>query len=123
MGDFARDLARDQLRTALMTGTVAGLLPIPGSATLALTALEAVFVSKTTEFYNDRIDPQGMLEDVKALLPIAGKHFALTALAETVGLVPVLGWVAKPFITRKAMETLGEATIDYFEKRNPDRVY
>ena len=123
MGDFARDLARDHLRTALMTGTVAGLLPVPGSSTLALTALEAVFVAKATDLYNDRLDPQGLVDEVRNLLPIAGRHVALTTLAETVGLVPVLGWVAKPFITRKAMETLGEATIDYFEKRNPDRVY
>jgi uncharacterized protein (DUF697 family) len=123
MGDFARDLAQDHLRTAMITGTVAGLLPVPGVSTLALTALEAVFVARTTEFYNDRIDPAGLVEDVRALLPIAGKHVALTTLAETVGLVPILGWVAKPFITRKAMETLGQATIAYFEKRNPDRVY
>jgi uncharacterized protein (DUF697 family) len=123
MGDFARDLARDNLRTAVTTGTVAGLLPIPGSSTLALTAIEAMFVVKATDLYNDRIDPKGLVEDAKDLLPIAGRHFALTTLAETVGLIPVLGWAAKPFLTRKAVETLGEAAIDYFERRNPDRVY
>jgi len=121
MGDFARDLARDNLRTALTTGTVAGLLPIPGSSTLALTAIEAAFVAKATELYNDRLDPRGLIDDVQELLPAAGRHLALTTLAETAGLVPVIGWVAKPFLTRKAVETLGEAAIEYFENGNPDR--
>ena len=123
MGDFARDLAREQLQAAVKTGTAVGLVPLPGASTLALTAVELAFLVKATELYNDKLDPQGLLEDVSDLLPMAGKHVALTTLAETVGLVPILGWIAKPFITRMAVETLGEATIHYFEKRNPDRVY
>lgn len=123
MGDFARDLMREHLQSTLVPGTVAGILPIPGSSMLAVTALEAALVAKATEVYNDRLDPQGIVEEAPNLLPMAGKGLALTALAEACTFVPVLGWIAKPFVTRAALQTLGEGAIDYFEKRNPDRVY
>lgn len=123
MGDFARDLMREHLQSSLLPGTVAGLLPVPGTSTLALTALEAVLVAKATEVYNDRLDPQGIVEEAKSLLPVAGKAIALKTLAEACTFVPVVGWIAKPFVTRAALQTMGEGAIGFFEKRNPDRVY
>lgn len=123
MGDFARDLMREHLQSSLLPGTVAGLLPVPGSSTLALTALEAALVAKAADVYNDRPDPRGIAEEAKSLLPVAGKSIALKTLAEACTFVPVIGWVAKPFVTRAALQAMGEGAIEFFEKRNPDRVY
>lgn len=95
-------------------------IPVPGSTTAGLVALETTMVHAIARIYGQSMD----VKDAAAL--VTGLEVAGTALKtvarELVGYVPGIGWVVRGAMAAAAIEAIGNTVIGMFERRHPGRV-
>ena len=95
-------------------------LPLPGSTTAGLVALEATMVHAIGKIYGQELS----IKDAAAIvagLEVSGG--ALKAIArEASVLVPAVGWLVRGAIAGVAIEAFGNALIALFERRHPGRL-
>lgn len=95
-------------------------IPVPGSTTAGLVALETTMVHAISRIYGQDLD----MKDAAALvsgLQVAGG--ALKTIArEAVGYIPGVGWLVRGAIAAAAIEAIGNTVISMFERRHPDRL-
>jgi uncharacterized protein (DUF697 family) len=117
------ELCRDRARTWVHGYATAGAayafvpIPLPGSTTAGLVALEATMVYAIGRIYGVELSAK----DTAAVL--AGLEVGGTALKtvarEVVALVPVVGWAVRGAVAAAAIEAIGNSVIAYFERRRP----
>jgi len=95
-------------------------IPVPGSTTAGLVALEVTMVHAIGRIYGQAMD----MKDAAAL--VTGLEVAGTALKtvarEVVGFIPGVGWLVRGVIAATAIEALGNAVIGMFERRHPEKL-
>lgn len=95
-------------------------IPVPGSTTAGLIALEATMVHAIGRIYGQSLEAKDAAAMVSGLQVAGG---ALKTIArEAVGYVPGVGWLIRGAIAAAAIEALGNAVIAMFERRHPERV-
>jgi uncharacterized protein (DUF697 family) len=95
-------------------------IPIPGSTTAGLIALETTMVHAIGRIYGQSLD----VKDAAAMvtgLQVAGGALKTVA-REAVGYLPGVGWLIRGAIAAAAIEAMGNAVIAIFERRYPDRL-
>ncbi|MBI2389087.1 MAG: hypothetical protein HYV09_05670 [Deltaproteobacteria bacterium] len=120
------ELCRERARVWVHAYAVGGAafafvpIPVPGSTTAGLVALETTMVHAIARIYGQSMD----VKDAAAL--VTGLEVAGTALKtvarELVGYVPGVGWVVRGAMAAAAIEAIGNAVIGMFERRYPGRV-
>jgi uncharacterized protein (DUF697 family) len=94
-------------------------IPVPGSTTAGLIALEATMVHAIGRVYGQSLDVKDAAAMVSGLQVAGG---ALKTIArEAVGYIPGVGWLVRGAIAGAAIEAIGNAVIGIFERRYPDR--
>ena len=119
------ELCRERARMWVHAYAVGGAayafvpIPVPGSTTAGLVALEATMVHAIGRIYGVSLD----VKDAAAI--VAGLEVAGSALKtiarEAVGWVPGVGWVVRGAIAAGTIEAIGNAVIAMFERRFPDK--
>lgn len=92
-------------------------IPIPGSTTAGLVALEVTMVHAISRIYGNELTAK----DAAALvagLEVAGGALKTVAREGTI-LVPAVGWLIRGGIAAASIEAIGHAVIELFEKRHP----
>lgn len=119
--EYCRERARAWVHAYAAGGAAYAVVPIPvpGSTTAGLVALETTMVHAISRIYGQDLD----MKDAAALvsgLQVAGG--ALKTIArEAVGYIPGVGWLVRGAIAAAAIEAIGNTVIQMFERRNPDR--
>jgi uncharacterized protein (DUF697 family) len=94
-------------------------IPVPGSTTAGLIALESTMVHAIGRVYGQSLDVKDAAAMVSGLQVAGG---ALKTVArEAVGYIPGVGWLIRGAIAAVAIEAIGNAVITIFERRYPDR--
>lgn len=120
------ELCRDRARAWVHGYAVGGAayafvpIPVPGSTTAGLVALETTMVHAIGRIYGQPMD----MKDAAAL--VAGLEVAGTALKtiarELMTYVPGVGWIVRGAIAAAAIEAIGNTVIGMFERRHPDKL-
>jgi uncharacterized protein (DUF697 family) len=95
-------------------------IPVPGSTTAGLVALEVTMVHAIGRIYGVEMPAR----DVAALvagLEVAGGALKTVAREASI-LVPGVGWLFRAGIAAASIEAIGHAVIAMFERRYPNRV-
>ena len=123
--EVATILCRDRARTWVHAYAAGGAaysfvpLPIPGSTTAGLVAIEATMVHAIGRIYGVEVSARDAAMWV-AGLEVAGG--ALRVLArEAALLVPLIGWLVRGSIAAASIEAIGNTVVTIFEKRYPGR--
>lgn len=121
----SNELCRDRARAWVHAYAVGGAayafvpIPVPGSTTAGLVALETTMVHAISRIYGVNLDVKDAAA-VVAGLEVAGS--ALKTIArEAVGWVPGVGWVLRGAIAAGTIEAIGNAVIAMYERRHPDK--
>jgi uncharacterized protein (DUF697 family) len=95
-------------------------IPVPGSTTAGLVALETTMVHAIGRIYGAQLDVKDAAAIVTGLEVSGG---ALKTVArELTGWIPVVGWVVRGAVAAAAIEAIGNAVIAIFERRYPERM-
>lgn len=105
----AKKIVSRWAKTAYLTGW------IPGAA-VALTAADAVMIRQVAAAFGIEVFD---MESVKAHLGGLLASSVGGIATEAVGIIPVIGWVAKSMTLGLKAEGLGAGIIDYFRARSP----
>lgn len=101
-------------------GALFAAAPIPATAPI-LAALETHMVSMISTIYGETLNAPATAATGGT---IAAMGTGLKAAAGwAVGMVPVVGPVIRASIAAATIETIGQATIAYFERRHPGKVF
>jgi uncharacterized protein (DUF697 family) len=119
--EYARDKARKYINNYTAVGAGYSILPIPIGTTLGLTAAEAAMVGQIAKIYGLRMDTIVGPLILKVILLKVGGAAALKALAEGLNFIPIIGWIAKPFVAGATIKAVGEGALIFFESRFPDQ--
>ncbi|MGZ3421244.1 MAG: hypothetical protein ACXWUG_18365 [Polyangiales bacterium] len=120
--ELCRERARAWVHAYALGGAAYAFIPIPvpGSTTAGLVALEATMVHAIGRIYGTPLD----VKDTTAIL--AGLEVSGGALRtvarELAALVPVVGWAIRGAVAASAIEAIGNAVIAIFEHRHPERM-
>lgn len=116
-------LAREHCQQLVMKyaagAGVGGLIPVPGTS-MAVTAAEVKLVVDIAAAYGQRIDD---LEAVKLIGLSTVKNLGMKAIGEVVGLVPIVGWAARPALFAASVKVVGDAATRHYEALRPDAIY
>src|ERR1700722_9299601 len=117
---LCKDRARALVHKYTAFGTAWSLLPIPGATSVGLTALETHMIYWIGRVYGE--EPKR--EDI--LMTAAGLELASVALktiaVEGACLIPAVGWGVKASIAAGAIEAIGNAIVQHYEKKHPGKV-
>jgi uncharacterized protein (DUF697 family) len=94
-------------------------IPIPGSTTAGLIALETTMIHAISRIYGQNLD----MKDAAAMvsgLQVAGGALKTVA-RELVGYIPGVGWAIRGAVAAAAIEAIGNTVITMFERRHPSR--
>lgn len=121
-GELCRERARAWVHAYAIGGAAYAFVPIPvpGSTTAGLVALETTMIHAIGRIYGVDL----AVKDAAAIvtgLEVAGGALKTVA-RELAVLVPGVGWVARGVVAAGSIEAIGNAVIQLFEKRYPDRV-
>jgi uncharacterized protein (DUF697 family) len=94
-------------------------IPIPGSTTAGLVALEATMVHAIGRIYGEEMSARDAAALVAGLEVTGGALKTLSR--EAVGWIPGVGLVVRAAIAAAAIEAIGNGVIVMFEKRHPGR--
>jgi uncharacterized protein (DUF697 family) len=119
--ELCRDRARSWVHAYAAGGAVFAFVPIPvpGSTTAGLVALETTMIHAISRIYGQHLD----MKDAAAMvtgLQVAGGALKTVA-REAVGFIPGIGWVIRGAIAAAAIEAIGNTVIGMFERRFPHR--
>jgi uncharacterized protein (DUF697 family) len=119
--DYCRERARAWVHAYAAGGAAFAFIPIPmpGSTTAGLIALEATMVHAISRIYGQHLD----MKDAAAMvtgLQVAGGALKTVA-REAVGYIPGVGWLIRGAIAAAAIEAIGNTVVQMFERRHPDR--
>ena len=122
VGEPCRERARAWVHSYAAGGAAFAFVPIPvpGSTTAGLVALEATMVHAIGRIYG--VDMPA--KDVAALvagLEVAGGALKTVA-REAAILVPGVGWLFRAGIAAASIEAIGHSVIAMFERRHPGRL-
>ena len=95
------------------------ILPIPGGTSLGLATAEAAMIGAIAKVYGLKLDAVIWPVLLKYSLVKLGGSTGLKALAETLNFIPVIGWLAKPFVGGGSTYLMGRGAIAYFEEEFP----
>jgi uncharacterized protein (DUF697 family) len=119
-GRPSREVAHTMIRK--LAPVAAGISFVPGSA-FYLSTLELALIGQVARIYG--VDPEHLNKRmVLAGLGLRqgvsrGARFA----AESLQIIPIVGNVAKGMVGGGVVYMIGQAIVNYFEKRYPDRIY
>ncbi len=120
---FANDAAKSWVRDNAATVAIAAAtpLPIPGAHTCISTALEAYMIYKVARIYGRQLT----ISEALALVPSLGAAIlvgkgASVAIGESVGQIPVIGWLTKGVVSGTVAYGMGRAATSHFEKLYPN---
>lgn len=103
-------------------GAAAIPLPFPGAHTALTSAIEAYMIFHVAGIYGEKLS----LGESLGLIPTLGagivaRKAASTLVGETVGWIPVAGWLLKGAASGGTAFAMGVAAVNYFEKKYPAR--
>lgn len=103
-------------------GAAALPLPIPGAHTALTSAIEAYMIYHVAGIYGEKLT----VGEALALIPTLGagmvaRKAASSLIGETVGQIPVAGWLLKGAASGGTAFAMGVTAVNYFEKKYPGR--
>jgi uncharacterized protein (DUF697 family) len=103
-------------------GAAAIPIPVPGAHTAVTSAIEAYMIYHVAGIYGEKLT----LGEALALIPTLGagivaRKTATAIVGETVGWLPVAGWLLKGAASGGTAFAMGIAAVNYFEKKYPQR--
>jgi uncharacterized protein (DUF697 family) len=103
-------------------GAAALPLPIPGAHTALTSAIEAYMIYHVAGIYGEKLT----VGEALAMIPTLGagmvaRKAASSLIGETVGQIPIAGWLLKGAASGGTAFAMGVAAVNYFEKKYPDR--
>lgn len=117
---LCREKARSLVHKYMAFGTAWSLLPIPGATSVGLTALETHMIYWIGRVYGEEPTKQDIM------MTAAGLELASVALktiaVEGACLVPAIGWGVKASIAAAAIEAIGNAIVQHYEKKHPGKL-
>lgn len=112
---LARDYCRSLVDKYAAGAGVGALLPIPGTSA-AITAAEVKLVVDIANAYGESLSDN---EALKAIALSGAKNLGVKVAGEFAGVIPVVGWVARPALFGFSVRAVGRAMIDHFERQHP----
>src|SRR5688572_1809104 len=120
----AEKVAREWVEESALraAGAAAIPIPVPGAHTAVTTAIEAYMIYHVAGIYGEK----PTLGEALALIPTLGagiiaRKTATAVVGETVGWIPVAGWLLKGAASGGTAFAMGVAAVNYFEKKYPQR--
>ncbi|MCP3104082.1 hypothetical protein LZ198_34935 [Myxococcus sp. K15C18031901] len=103
-------------------GAAAIPIPVPGAHTALTSAIEAYMIYHVAGIYGEKLS----LGESLGLIPTLGagivaRKAASAVVGETVGWIPVAGWLLKGAASGGTAFAMGVAAVSYFEKKYPGR--
>jgi uncharacterized protein (DUF697 family) len=103
-------------------GAAAIPIPVPGAHTALTSAIEAYMIFHVAGIYGEKLT----LGEALGLVPTLGagvvaRKAASSIIGETVGWIPVAGWLLKGAASGGTAFAMGVAAVGYFEKKYPAR--
>ncbi|MFY1830571.1 hypothetical protein ACN47A_31950 [Myxococcus fulvus] len=103
-------------------GAAALPIPVPGAHTALTSAIEAYMIFHVAGIYGEQLS----LGEALGLIPTLGagivaRKAASSIVGETVGWIPVAGWLLKGAASGGTAFAMGVAAVTYFEKKYPGR--
>nr|BDT37093.1 DUF697 domain-containing protein [Myxococcus sp. MH1] len=103
-------------------GAAALPIPVPGAHTALTSAIEAYMIFHVAGIYGEKLS----LGESLGLIPTLGagivaRKAASSIVGETVGWIPVAGWLLKGAASGGTAFAMGVAAVTYFEKKYPGR--
>lgn len=103
-------------------GAAAIPIPVPGAHTALTSAIEAYMIYHVAGIYGEKLS----LGEALGLVPTLGagivaRKAASSIVGETVGWIPVAGWLLKGAASGGTAFAMGVAAVTYFEKKYPGR--
>lgn len=103
-------------------GAAAIPIPVPGAHTAVTSAIEAYMIYHVAGIYGEKLT----LGEALAMIPTLGagiiaRKTASAVVGETVGWIPVAGWLLKGAASGGTAFAMGVAAVNYFEKKYPQR--
>lgn len=103
-------------------GAAALPIPVPGAHTALTSAIEAYMIYHVAGIYGETLS----LGEALGLIPTLGagivaRKAASSIVGETVGWIPVAGWLLKGAASGGTAFAMGVAAVAYFEKKYPGR--
>jgi uncharacterized protein (DUF697 family) len=103
-------------------GAAAIPIPVPGAHTLVTSAIEGYMIYHVAAIYGEQLT----MGEALALIPTLGagivaRKAATTVVGETVGWIPIAGWLLKGAASGGTAFAMGVAAVNYFEKKYPQR--
>ncbi len=103
-------------------GAAAIPIPVPGAHTALTSAIEAYMIFHVAGIYGEKLS----LGEALGLGPTLGagvvaRKAASSVIGETVGWIPVAGWLLKGAASGGTAFAMGVAAVSYFEKKYPSR--
>lgn len=103
-------------------GAAAIPIPVPGAHTALTSAIEAYMIYHVAGIYGETLS----LGEALGLVPTLGagivaRKAASSIVGETVGWIPVAGWLLKGAASGGTAFAMGVAAVTYFEKKYPGR--
>ncbi|WP_408889337.1 hypothetical protein ACJ2CR_36235 [Myxococcus faecalis] len=103
-------------------GAAALPIPVPGAHTALTSAIEAYMIYHVAGIYGEKLS----LGESLGLIPTLGagivaRKAASSIVGETVGWIPVAGWLLKGAASGGTAFAMGVAAVTYFEKKYPGR--
>src|SRR6218665_368737 len=97
-------------------------IPIPGAHTALTSAIEAYMIYHVAGIYGEKLT----LGEALALVPTLGagmvaRTVATAGVGETVGQIPLVGWLIKGAASGGTALAMGIVAVSYFEKKYPKR--
>ncbi|ATB27020.1 DUF697 domain-containing protein [Melittangium boletus] len=97
-------------------------MPIPGAHTALTSAIEAYMIYHVAGIYGEKLT----LGEALALVPTLGtgivaRKVATAVVGETVGQIPLVGWLVKGAASGGTAFAMGVVAVGYFEKKYPKR--
>ncbi|MCY1001336.1 hypothetical protein OWM54_29720 [Myxococcus sp. MISCRS1] len=103
-------------------GAAALPIPVPGAHTALTSAIEAYMIYHVAGIYGEKLslgESLGMIPTLGA--GIVARKAASSIVGETVGWIPVAGWLLKGAASGGTAFAMGVAAVTYFEKKYPGR--
>lgn len=98
-------------------------IPVPGAHTALTSAIEAYMIYHVAGIYGEKLTLGESLGLVPTLgAGIVARKVASSVVGETVGWIPVAGWLLKGAASGGTAFAMGVAAVNYFEKKYPLRV-
>ncbi|MFY2563841.1 hypothetical protein ACN469_39995 [Corallococcus terminator] len=103
-------------------GAAAIPIPVPGAHTALTSAIEAYMIYHVAGIYGEKLSLGESLGLVPTLgAGIVARKAASSIVGETVGWIPVAGWLLKGAASGGTAFAMGVAAVTYFEKKYPGR--